>query len=260
MLIGGVLTLVVLGAVVWLAVKTADGPEPGATPHGQVQWGTLNSGAVEDAVREALGLPGPDDPDLSELARHHAFTMASRRLDGEVTPEGEGHPGRRARLTPLYVGTSREIATLFTRPPGDREAAVGAGGAERLRQKGLAIAPHEAYGVGAAVEAGTCAVVVVAGRRVATLHGAPVLGVAGGRWTLTGDAAPGAGTPLRAQVRSGTGEWMDAGGSEAKERVLGEPIPGRFVIDLDLPVEPGPLAVRLLHGGDEVLTVAIRES
>jgi hypothetical protein len=253
---GALLTLIALIAVVVLAVRTADPPDSRDVPGDGVQWGTLNSGAIEDAARFTLGLRGEDDPDLTELARYHAFDMAARGIEGEVTPEGEDHAARRARLTPLYLGVTRQVQAAHARTPGDREVQVGQQGARLLSDAGFSPQPGEAFGVGAAVEQGLCALVVVLGRRAGRLSRPPTLGVDAGYWSLDGQVEPGVRLEaLRAQLRTAGRSWTDATNLSPPE----DSRPGRFQLILDLPPGRERLDVRVLHGDSEILSLAVRE-
>ena len=249
--------LVSLALVMAIAVRTA---EPDQVPVQGVQWGVMNTGAIEVAARSSLGTLN-DDPVLTELARHHAFAMAARGFAGETNPEGEDHAARRARLAPLFVGPTQEIQVAFPRDLGAREEEIGKLGAERLRAAGaVGFTEGTAVGLGASVEGGRCALVAVAGRRVGTLDSPPRLGVSGGPWSLTGRFTTPLDGGLLAQVRLNDGPWTDGGQTRTRDRNVREPDPRTFEVDLDLPTDPGLLEVRLVQGDLEVLRVTIRET
>ncbi len=249
--------LVSFALVVVIAALTA---EPDQVPDQGVQWGVMNTGAIEVAARVQLGEPN-DDPVLTELARHHSFAMAARGFAGGINPEGENHADRRTRLAPLFVGPTKEIQVAFPRDLGAREEEIGRLGAERLRAAGaVGFAEGAAVGLGASVEGGRCALVAVAGRRVGTLDSPPRLGVAGGLWSLTGRFTTPPDGGLLAQVRLNGGPWTDGGRSRTRDRNVREPDPRNFEVDVDLPTDPGPLEVRLVQGDLEVLRVTIRET
>jgi hypothetical protein len=245
--------------VVWIAVITADGPAEGAVPRGEVEWGSLNSGAVENAVRGALSIDSSDDVDLSGLARYHAFAMASRSFAGETNPEGEDHAMRRRRLAPLFVGKSTEYQVTFGREKGAREKEVGELAAHKLQALGVSLQPGDTLGIGAAVEAGKVAVVIITGVRVATLEARPILGVPAGLWSIVGKTSPGVSSPFRGELRRGNGSWQSGGTIGVKRGLLGDPVPGAFAWELDLPEGDDQLDVRLVHEDAEVLLLTVRE-
>lgn len=260
MVLPGIAAVVAFALVVWIAVITADGPPDGTVPDGQVQWGSLNSGTVENEARTRLAGDSADDADLSELARYHAFAIASRGFAGETNPEGEDHGARRTRLTPLFVGWSTEYQVAFDRERGSREVEVGEEAARKLEAAGFSLGAGESLGIGAAVEAGKVAVVAVVGRRVATLEAPPIVGVPAGLWSIVGKAVPGVAARFRGELRRGAGSWESAGTTKPKRGLLGDLVPGRFELELDLPEGSDQLDVRLVHGETEVLLITVRES
>jgi len=257
MLFGLVAAFGALLVVVWIAYVTADRPDE-AAPEQRVRWDALNTGAIEDEVRRRLTPDAELDPTLADLARHHAFDMSARGFSAEQSPEGEDHRGRRRRLAARFVGTTVERRVLFAREPGTREEAIGAQAADRLAATEVPARP--AAGIGAAAEGGQCAVVVVVGRRVATLDEAPITGVAAGLWTLRGTTVDGLGSAdLAVESRSGGGPWQTQGSSRPVENQLGDPDPRAFEVEVDVPGGQESFEVRLLHDGDEVLVVPIRD-
>jgi len=255
---GLIATAIALGLVVVLAVITARGPAPGTVPDVLTEWGSLNTGRIEDAVRAALGGTDARDPALLELARHHAFDRALRDYAGERSPEGEDHAGRRTRLAPTYVGTSVEWNIGFVRERGTREEEVAAQAIALLPPESLT--PTAQVEVGAAVEAGNVAVTVLRGRRVATLSHPPFLGVSGGLWTLRGMLATGvAADAIEARMVRGT----SVADGVARSALHGDgpddpdaPLP--FVLELTLPDGADPVTIELLVGDDVVLSVPVR--
>lgn len=257
MLFGLLAALGALLAVVWIAYSTADRPDE-AVPDRGVRWDELNTGAIEDEVRQRLAPHADRDSTLADLARHHAFDMSARGFSAEQSPEGEDHAARRRRLAARYVGTSAEHRVLFAREPGTREETVGGHAADRLAATGMPESPVAA-GIGAAAEGGRCAVVVVVGRRVATLDEPPITGVDAGLWTLRGVTVEGIGSgDLAVESRAGSGPWQTQGRSRPVENQLGDQDPQAFEVEVEVPGGGGPFDVRLLHDGDEVLVVPIR--
>ena len=255
---GLVATLAALGLVLLIAIITARGPAPGEVPDSGTEWGGLNTGRIEDAIRAALGAEASRDPALLELARHHAFDRATRDYPGERSPEGEDHAGRRARLAPTWVGASRESNIGFARERGTREDEVAAQAVALLSADPLdASGPFE---VGAAAEAGRIAVTVVWGRRVATLDEAPFLGVSGGLWALRGRLAPGRGADcIEARLRQDGGPGTPVTRSALRGDGPDDPeAPLPFELELTLPEGTGPLVVELTVSGVIVLSVAVR--
>ena len=256
MLTGLVATAVAFGLVLLLAVITARGPEDGAVPDRGTEWGALDTGRIEDRIREHLG-GGERDADLLELARHHAFDRAARDWAGEVSPEGEGHDGRRARLAPTFVGTSSEVGLAMVRPRGAREDEVADLVTGELARPESDAATVE---VGVACEQGRVAVTIVRGRRVATLDSPPILEVSGGLWSLSGVMSGGRGPErIEATLQPGSGPPMSAGTSTRRGELPDDPdCAARWILELTLPEGDDSLVARLHCEGDVVLVVPVR--
>ncbi len=249
---------IALGLVVVLAVITARGPASGTVPDALTQWGSLNIGQIEDAVRAALGGSEGRDPTLLELARHHAFDRAVRNYSGERSPEGEDLDGRRTRLAPTWVGTSVEWDVGFVRERGTREEEVAAQAIALLDPGSWAGAAQ--VEVGAAVEAGNVAVTVLRGRRVATLSEPPYVGISGGLWTLRGMLAKGvAADAIEARMVRGTRTGTCVARSALHGDGLDDPdAPLPFILELNVPDGADPVTIELAVDDDIVLSVPVR--
>jgi len=251
-LIGLLATLGALTLVIGVAIVTA----PTRTPDVVPAWGPLNTGQIEQAVRAALQTTARD-PQLLELARHHAFDRAARDYSGPQSPEGEDHADRRRRLAPTLVGVTTEWNVGFQRTAGTRE--------DEVARQVLAALPEEArqgdgaLEVGAAVEQGRVAVTVVRGARLATLDEPPVLGVSGGLWSLRGHMAGGRAPDLFEAIVHHDGVALPP----IRSALRGDPPddadrPLPFLVDLTLPDGADPLRVELRADGLTVLEVPVR--
>lgn len=249
-----VLAAVALVLVLGIAVMTARGG--GSGPRGGVTWGPLDASGIEDRIREGLG-GGPEDPDpeLLHLARYHAFDMASRDFDGPVNPEGEDLATRRARIAPTYVGTARQSQQLFRRDAGTREAEIA--------KKALAamgdVGPEAVVGV--AVEGGRVAVVVVEGRRVATLDAAPMTDLVAGDFEQEGHMVPGLPPDGLTAIWEHDGADVPAGPTAFKGEDLPddpEEVALPFVLEVPVPEGESHLVLRLEHAGTPVYRATIR--
>lgn len=249
MLTGLLATAAALLLVVLVAVFTAER----AMPDRGTRWGAINTGEIEATIRAALG-GDARDPQLLELARHHAFDRAARDFAGDTSPEGEGHAGRRARLAPTFVGTTREWNLAFARERGTREEEIAAAAVAALPPE-IAETPGRVE-VGAAVEQGRVAVTIVRGDRVATLDDPPILGVSGGLWGVRGVMA--GEHPVTAIEARVVGTDVVVRSHRRGDPPDDPEAPRRFELELTLPAGDAPATVELVVDGAVVLVAPVR--
>jgi len=168
------LSLVVIGGVVVVAFLSVSWGREGSAPQGRPVWMGPDASEVERMVTRAVGLLRADagmaecepHPAALELARVHAFDMATRGFGGEKDPEGRDLGARSAQLFPDLKGDLRSWQ-LLTQPEPDEVAERIAfrltDGDKRLAEL-VQDERWNALAAGAAVEEGRCAVCVVAGR------------------------------------------------------------------------------------------------
>lgn len=167
-----------------------------------------------------------------ELARHHAFDMATRNFCGDANPDGSDVEDRRRRLHPGFVGELRQWSALREADPAAHADGVAA---SLLRACGdmpeLGEERWSVLGAGVAIEAGRCACCLVAGSHWATLDDRLLGPVPPGGWTVEGTLEPGTTAAQLAIRAAGSPDLQRAAVPVADE---GE---GRFQLHLD--VEPG---------------------
>ncbi len=200
--VGLIVAAVLTVGVLYLAFVSARWGQDGTVPERRPTWLGPDAVAVAQIVtarllqeRRRRGLSDPHPcPAVDELARHHAFDMATRNFAREEDPEGEDLGGRRHRLHPDYLGRLWEWdRVLEPQGPSTEETLL----AELFSEAGLAELEERlgseqvtTIGVGVAVESGRCGVCVVFGAHLGTLSKID-LGEAGvGGWELRGVMAP----------------------------------------------------------------------
>lgn len=157
-----------IGVISWVIARWQEADAPRDRP----SWLGPDPARIEDAVRRLLrerrgGELPPESPEVTELARVHAFAMAMRNFDGEFDPEGQGLVHRRDRLAPRLNGAVRQWQTLQIADPTRDADGIAATLIENDRALEAVVAAAEwtELGVGVAVEDGRCgACVVVAAR------------------------------------------------------------------------------------------------
>ena len=189
------LTLTFLGglAAVVIAVLVfarEDGPREAPT------WLGPSPPKIEAALRSTLDqrreIPLFADAAVVELARHHAFDMATRGFCADEDPEGVGLGGRRLRLHPNLVGHLQQwIATgsgqgSLEVPEIAAELLAGCGDLTPLDDERWNV-----LGVGVAVERGRLACCLVAGERWASLDHKVRGNLSPSGWTVEGVVEPG---------------------------------------------------------------------
>jgi len=173
----GVLWIVLgalVGGILFLARLVARDPKD--VPRERATWMGPDTALLENALVELLSkqAAGPlaVRPDVNELARHHAFDMATRNFLSDADPEGVDHSERRRRLHPDFVGRSHQSIASFTPEAGQSPESFAAARFEELSEdlaKSLTDPTWTELGLGVAVEGGRGALCVVLGQSWAEL-------------------------------------------------------------------------------------------
>ncbi len=214
--IGLIVTSLLLVGVLWVAFQSAHWGEDGQVPTRRPTWLGPDAVAIAKMLQDALAAERTRAslPELlhgkaiDELAKHHAFDMATRGYAAEEDPDGEDLGGRRHRLHPGYVGRMWEFdALLEPSGPSTEESLFAEIRRTPAWSDGLLRAADPAWnavGVGVAIERGRCAVCLVFGAWWATVERVKPGEAWSGGWKLEGDTAPGV------PVAELTGQLADA--------------------------------------------------
>ncbi len=182
--------------IVWLARIVARGSHE--VPTAPPAWAGPDCGLLEEALRKLLVERAASStlgqvPELSELARHHAFSMAARNFTSGTDPEGIDHQERRRRLHPVLVGRTSELVGSFEPLAGQSPEAFARAFVD-ANEAALDVLLSDEYwsalGLGVSVEAGRGAVCLVAGEVWAQLIRKASWGPDSG-WTCEGKTVEG---------------------------------------------------------------------
>jgi len=174
----GVMWLVILAGtlgIVFLARLVARDPED--VPLQRASWLGPDTALLETALRELITSSAQSSrlerrPEVDELARHHAFDMATRNFLADTDPEGVDHNERRRRLHPNLVGRTHQFISDFVPDAGQSTESFAAQVWESLSALLNPVATEAEWGdlgVGVAVVRGRGRVCVVLGQTWAEL-------------------------------------------------------------------------------------------
>ena len=191
-MLGGVAIASVLIVLLARVVAKQNHEGPTAPP----TWAGPDCGLLEEALRKLLveraaGSALGQVAELSELARHHAFSMAARNFSSGTDPEGLDHQERRRRLHPSLVGRTSEMIGRFEPLSGQSPEAFARAFVDANSEAldGLLGDEHwSSLGLGVSVESGRGAVCLVAGEVWAQLMQKASWGPDSG-WTCEGAAS-----------------------------------------------------------------------
>jgi len=158
-----------------------------------------------ELIQERMGGRVAALPELQELARHHAFDMATRNFRTDVDPEGVDHAERRRRLHPELVGLSQQVIGEFAPRAELSPEAFAAEEADGVLQD-LSDDGWTNLGLGVAVEEGRGRICLVVAQPWARLTKKPSWGPDAG-WEVEGTVTAGSDrSQLSVRVSDGSGD------------------------------------------------------
>lgn len=221
----GVMWLVTLAGafgILFLARLVARDPED--VPKQRASWLGPDTALLEAALRERIARVHPGNlgrrAEVDELARHHAFDMATRNFLADIDPENVDHSERRRRLHPNLVGLCHQIIADFRPDAGQSVEAFATQLLEELRVESDSVTADPKWdevGVGVAIERGRGRVCVIFGKTWAELSKQALWGPDSG-WEVEGRTVIGT---QRGQLSVRLIQGDALGDSEAAEHEVG---------------------------------------